>query len=1019
MATAREVPSRYAKARASSSSHHLLHTQVRNFDTDRFARRRRNIMTTGAGPESSRRAGINLLSSYFLGPKAQNAKLWEEMLGRVYDDYVHWRRNYFPEDESFIGRNGQREAPQLEWLDQLSSDLDQVLDALKADYPFYSPRYIAHMTSDQTLPSVLGLFAGILYNPNNVTDEAAPVTVGLEHEVASSLATMLGFTDRSDESDEGPWGHLTSGGTIATLEALWVARQAQFVPLVVADLCESKAARKKVVARLGAREHSLSREAEKVIRSGLWGDFLDDRLGGAKCSMAERLALGPDAQLSLLRDLRRHLCSQMPEQRDTSNAVARELTDFILEAVRSSPYNPARAGYASALAAVNEASGTRLRRGVVFASEAAHYCLPKACNVLGYGSDGLRLIRLDGEFHMDIGALERELVKLGSDEYVAAVVAVLGTTEEGAVDPVDRVLTLTDSGSSRPFWVHVDAAWGGYVASVFDREEGGELVRVPGLDGQKSEGGKLTVRGGAGVNRRTWAKDEDCLDGDLEKTVSWGGPDGAQDHVLRAFGAVRHCDSVVVDPHKLGYTPYASGALLLRDGQTKLLTTQTASYIGAGEGGATDPLVTAKAAAETSIGGYALEGSKAGATATAAWLAHKSIPLEDDAHGRIIDHTLLSAQKLAYFLRLNDKFSNAVERAHGENLDQSLPGPEPESYRVGFHLVAKPDTNVVTFVARPLRQAKSGEWKAVRWPLPNLNALNRAIHARMGVPRRPDQAEAVPLAGAAPPYGHPFFVSKTNIRSEKQPDGTYSFESVDGLLEELLSGAPPVKQAYNGSQDGLIALRCTVMSPYYELAEADGHDYIREFVTTLHRVGLEVVKRFERLASYVLMEVEAGAAKKVARAIQARSGSVRRAVVVKGGKSGSPAKVLLEVRAPLDREEALGDEIRRLGSDYAVAGVKHAETFVRTEARINGEPAIDVEPKVFVFLSVKVGSTLAVFNHALGVPIPKGGVEARIVTGRYDIAVSVSGMSKAEAKRVVDEITRHGDVRDLEVLWAP
>ena len=36
------------------------------------------------------------LLAWFLGPKAENASLLEEMLLLVLRDYCHWRRNYFP-----------------------------------------------------------------------------------------------------------------------------------------------------------------------------------------------------------------------------------------------------------------------------------------------------------------------------------------------------------------------------------------------------------------------------------------------------------------------------------------------------------------------------------------------------------------------------------------------------------------------------------------------------------------------------------------------------------------------------------------------------------------------------------------------------------------------------------------------------------------------------------------------------------------------------------------------------------
>jgi glutamate/tyrosine decarboxylase-like PLP-dependent enzyme len=54
-------------------------------------------------------------------------------------------------------------------------------------------------------------------NPNNHALDGGPATAALERECVSQLARMFGF--------ETHLGHLTSSGTIANLEALWVARQ--------------------------------------------------------------------------------------------------------------------------------------------------------------------------------------------------------------------------------------------------------------------------------------------------------------------------------------------------------------------------------------------------------------------------------------------------------------------------------------------------------------------------------------------------------------------------------------------------------------------------------------------------------------------------------------------------------------------------------------------------------------------------------------------------------------------------
>lgn len=98
--------------------------------------------------------------------------------------------------------------------------------------PFFSPRYAAHMTSDTTLPGTIGYILGILFNQNNVAPEGGPFTTLLEYIVGQELCSMLGFRQplkmpipkipsNSQQMGVEPWGHLTSGGSISNLEAMW------------------------------------------------------------------------------------------------------------------------------------------------------------------------------------------------------------------------------------------------------------------------------------------------------------------------------------------------------------------------------------------------------------------------------------------------------------------------------------------------------------------------------------------------------------------------------------------------------------------------------------------------------------------------------------------------------------------------------------------------------------------------------------------------------------------------------
>ena len=76
----------------------------------------------------------------------------------------------------------------------------------------------------------------MLHNPNNVTLEASPITTRYEMEVARQLAGLMGYSGET-------WGHITSGGTIANFEALWVARNLKYFPIAARDAARAGARR--------------------------------------------------------------------------------------------------------------------------------------------------------------------------------------------------------------------------------------------------------------------------------------------------------------------------------------------------------------------------------------------------------------------------------------------------------------------------------------------------------------------------------------------------------------------------------------------------------------------------------------------------------------------------------------------------------------------------------------------------------------------------------------------------------
>lgn len=140
----------------------------------------------------------------------------------------------------------------------------------------------------------------------------------------------------------------------------------------------------------------------------------------------------------------------------------------------------------------------QLRPGArLLASTQAHYTHQRISGVLGLQFEA---VPCDRRGRMDISALESMLA--GGD--VGTIVATLGTTATGAVDPLGELLVLRER---HGFRLHADAAYGGY----------------------------FRLAGNLGADAR------------------------------RAFAGLERVDSIVIDPHKHGLQPYGCGCVLFRD----------------------------------------------------------------------------------------------------------------------------------------------------------------------------------------------------------------------------------------------------------------------------------------------------------------------------------------------------------------------------------------------------------------------------------------------------------------------
>ena len=102
------------------------------------------------------------------------------------------------------------------------------------------------------------------------------------------------------------------------------------------------------------------------------------------------------------------------------------------------------------------------KKMMLYASEEIHFCVPKAVNILGIGTDNIRWVKVDQDFCMDAKDLEMQIVEDRARGYFPfCVVATAGTVNTGAIDPLDSIADICQRYN---LWFHVDAAYGGFAS---------------------------------------------------------------------------------------------------------------------------------------------------------------------------------------------------------------------------------------------------------------------------------------------------------------------------------------------------------------------------------------------------------------------------------------------------------------------------------------------------------------------------------------------------------------------------
>ena len=110
-------------------------------------------------------------------------------------------------------------AGEAQGIERIAEALNATADRLQDNYPYFHPLYAGQMLKPPHPVARLAYALAMWINPNNHALDGGRATSAMEKEAVAEIAGMFGWKNFL--------GHLCGGGTMANLEALWVAGQMQ------------------------------------------------------------------------------------------------------------------------------------------------------------------------------------------------------------------------------------------------------------------------------------------------------------------------------------------------------------------------------------------------------------------------------------------------------------------------------------------------------------------------------------------------------------------------------------------------------------------------------------------------------------------------------------------------------------------------------------------------------------------------------------------------------------------------
>ncbi|KAG2005933.1 group II decarboxylase [Coprinopsis cinerea AmutBmut pab1-1] len=463
-----------------------------------------------------------------------------------------------------------------------------------------------------------------------------------------------------------------------------------------------------------------------------------------------------------------------------------------------------------------------------------HYSWPKGLALTGVGSQSLLKLDLDSNARISLSSLQRTLDHCLNEHIpIYGIVAVIGTTEDGAVDPLAKIIEVKEEYRKKglSFLVHADAAWGGYFASTLREPPASWVSSWP------------TVNPG----------DKVPFDEEYVPYMA------LKQYTVHQLEALKYADSVTIDPHKSGYCPYPAGGLCYKDRRMRHLLTWSAPYIEHGKRG-------------ENIGVHGVEGSKPGAAAAAVFMHHNVVGLHKRGHGGLLGEVSFTCARLAaHWATLSTPSDPFIvvpfNRLRSERQPSAYPsspglGSSPELRRRSSSTFEEPNLEAIEAEKAFIREkiiGRSNE-ELVKDPDPEIVAELRSLGSDLNIntficnfrlphsgigqegvgPINEDVSEAnylnelifdalSPSDVGVAPKRLPLFLSATVLKHSDYGECLDNFKRRAGLEAE--------------SKADLFVLRNVVMSPFQANAKYVQEVLMAKFKEVLHKALKTVITR--------------------------------------------------------------------------------------------------------------------------------------------------------------------------------